>query len=73
MREIGRLFGVSSHVIGRKLKELGSRTREGKPSRAAFDGGFCDEPWPSVMSGYCWAWERTKTIAAPEESGLKRA
>ena len=32
MREIGRtFFGVSSHTVGRKLRELGLRTTDGKP------------------------------------------
>ena len=40
MRDIGKQLGVSSHAIGRKLKEIGLRTAEGKPSTRALEGGF---------------------------------
>jgi hypothetical protein len=73
MKEIGVVFGVSSHAIGRKLKELGLRNSDGKPSRAAFDGGFCMPHWAHDLQGYCWAWEKTKTIEALERNGLTRA
>jgi len=40
MRQLGTLFGVSSHVIGRKLKEVGLRSAEGHPTDKAKDGFF---------------------------------
>lgn len=39
MREIGALVGISSHAVGRKLKELGYRTSSKKPSAEAFRAG----------------------------------
>jgi hypothetical protein len=39
MRRFGVAFGVTSHAIGKKLKEIGLRTADGKLSGAAFDGG----------------------------------
>ena len=71
MTEIGKLFGVSSHVIGRKLNEIGLRNGR-KPSRDAFNGGYCEERWASDLRGYCWAWAKTKTIEALQEAGMKR-
>ena len=41
MREIGKQFGVSSHVIGRWLVEIGLRTQDKEPSREALAGGYC--------------------------------
>jgi hypothetical protein len=55
MKEIGQLFGVSSHTIGKQLKELGLRTKDGKPSREAFDGDYCAPHWTSDSKNYCWA------------------
>ena len=35
MRQIGKNLGISSHAVGRKLKEVGLRTSEGHPSEKA--------------------------------------
>jgi hypothetical protein len=72
MKEIGQLFGVTSHVIGKKLKEIGLRTKDGKPSHAAFNGGFCDQRWTTDSANYCWAWEKTKTVEALEQCGFTK-
>lgn len=72
MKEIGKALGVSSHVVGRKLKELGLRTPGGKPSQAAFRGGYVEQHWSADHANYCWAWEKTKTLAALERCGLTR-
>jgi hypothetical protein len=70
MQEIGAIFGVTSHLVGKRLKEIGLRTDDGKPSRAAFDGGFCAPHWTKDGLNYCWAWEKTKTIEALQRLGL---
>jgi hypothetical protein len=62
MREIGKLFGTTSHVIGRKLKELGLRDDNGKPSWTAFQGGYCQRRWTRNMARYNWAWHGEKTV-----------
>ncbi len=56
MKEIGAEFGVTSHAIGKKLKELGLRTADGKPSSRAFDDGYCDQKWTQDEKHYLWAW-----------------
>jgi hypothetical protein len=70
MKELGRLFGVSSHVVGKKLKEAGLRTADGRPTKAAFNGGFCSQRWAPYMAGYCWAWANETTLRALEDAGL---
>jgi hypothetical protein len=70
MRELGRLLGTTSHAVGRALKKVGLRTRDGKPSWAAFQGGFCDQRW--YGENYVWAWARDKTLRVLEEAGLER-
>jgi hypothetical protein len=72
MKEIGCFFGVTSHAIGKKLKEIGLRTREGKPSGAAFAGGFCAQHWTRDMAHYSWAWHQGKTVGVLEKIGLTR-
>ena len=70
LRELGQFFGTTSHVVGRMLKEIGLRTKEGKPTRAAFTGGFCDQRW--YEDKYLWAWAKEKTQRVLEEEGLER-
>lgn len=70
MKEIGRVFEVSSHVVGRKLKELGLRTTDGKPSYDAFQAGLCDQRWTQDMMHYCWAWHGQEIIRLLRESGF---
>lgn len=43
LTELGRLYGVSSHVVGRWLKNLGLRTESGQPSNQAFADGFVSQ------------------------------
>jgi hypothetical protein len=73
MTELGRCFGLTSHQIGRKLKEIGLRTADGKPSQAAFQGGLCSQRWSRDHENYCWAWHQEKTSEALRRAGLKGA
>lgn len=68
MRELGTLFGVSSHVIGRWLVEIGLRTAQKRPSPAAFQGGYVQQGGLQ-NGGYFWIWHREMTIAALEQAG----
>jgi len=70
MREIGRLFGVTNHTIGRKLKELGFRTADGKPSSEAFNRGLVEQKWTDDHQHYCWVWHVNKTVPLLEQAGL---
>jgi hypothetical protein len=40
MRKIGTLLRVSSHVVGRKLKEIGLRDADGEPTQEARTNGL---------------------------------
>lgn len=73
MKELGaKLGGMSSHVIGRKLKELGLRTGEGKPSRQAFEQQLVSQRFTDDGSHYLWAWsERTIHLLAELRSKTK--
>lgn len=62
MKEIGSLLGLSSHQIGRRLKELGLRTNEGRPSQKAFQNGYCAQRWTEDGMNYLWAWHEDKTL-----------
>jgi hypothetical protein len=69
--QVGKLFGVSSHVVGRWLVEIGLRNDRGRPSLQAHQGGYC-ETAPSHGSGYHWAWHAEKTVTALEAAGHRR-
>ena len=65
---IGKLFDVSSHVIGKWLVDLGLHTEEMKPSRTAIDTDLCrlasyDE------HRYFNVWHARRTIAAFQKAG----
>jgi hypothetical protein len=67
MKDLGQELGLSSHQIGRKLKDLGLRTDDGRPSNLAFDCGFVAQKWTQDHTHYLWAWHRgltLKTLAA---------
>ena len=69
--QIGELFDVSSHQIGKWLVEIGLRTLKKHPSGLAFDGGFVSQA-PSRNDGYNWAWHSAKTVTALEKAGHRR-
>jgi hypothetical protein len=59
--ELGKLYGVSSHVVGRWLKGLGLRDAGGNPTDRAKAEGFAKRE-PSTKPGtYFYAWHREKT------------
>lgn len=66
--QLGRLFGSSSHEVGRWLKELGLRDFTGKPTEGAHDGGFCTTA-PSGETGFHYVWKAEKTVALLREHG----
>lgn len=72
MKEIGRLFGISSHVVGRALKELGHRTHDGRPSGQAFAERMVDQKWTADQANYLWAWHAEKTCTILERAGYSR-
>ena len=72
MKEIGKMFGMTSHKVGKALKEMGFRTEEGKPSDKAFALGLVEQKWTQDHQHYLWAWHRQKTVGLLEQAGLRR-
>jgi len=65
MREIGKLYNVSSHVVGRWLTRLQLR-EDGQPTDKAKAGGYCTFTC-SQDRGICfYVWNAEKTLAALE-------
>lgn len=68
MVDLGRLFGVSSHQIGKWLKQLGLRRDDGSPSTAAYNQklvSFNYERWGT----YNAVWHVEKVTNILEEAG----
>ena len=73
MRSLGAEFGVSSHFIGRLLKEMGLRTPDGQPSYRAQDNGLVKlavgpQPWIPL-----WLWHKELTTALLVDAGFEVA
>lgn len=61
LKELGMVYGVSSHQVGKWLKNLGFRTEDGKPSENAFSEGMVRQ-CPSTQPGtFFYVWHRAKT------------
>jgi hypothetical protein len=71
LTQIGEIFGVSSHQVGKWLVEIGLRGPEKRPSREAFAGGYVEQR-PSRNQGYNWCWDSAKTVKALEAVGYRR-
>lgn len=68
MKQLGQLFGATSHQIGRWLVEAGLRTKGLQPSQRAIEGGFID--MVTLDDGTQFAsWHREKIIEALEKAG----
>ena len=71
MRNLGTVFGVSSHVIGRALKQMNLRTQDGQPSYLAQENGLVKlaegpQPWIPL-----WLWHKERTVALLEGVGFE--
>jgi len=69
---LGRKFGVSSHVVGRWLDELGLRKVGKAPSRRAFDLGLPKKAPTNRGDGHYFIWHLEKTVKLLEEAGHRR-
>ena len=72
-REIAKLFGSTSHKIGRVLKQLGLRLENGKPSSRAHQLGLVRKR-PVYGKEYfdVWTWHLGKTLPHLEPAGLRQ-
>ena len=71
MTELGKLYGVSSHKIGKWLVELGLRDNNKKPSKAAFENGYVQQRDSTQPGTYFWVWHKQKTMWVLEKAGHK--
>jgi len=63
LTELGRIYGVSSHVVGKWLKGLGLRASDGSPSAQAFNEKYVSQR-PSRQPGtYFHVWNAKRTTA----------
>ena len=71
--QLGKLYGVSSHQIGKWFKNLGLRTESGQPSNDAFTSGMVKQA-PSTQPGtYFWVWHKSKTTTILDAMCYPRA
>lgn len=62
MQDMGQLFGLSAHAIGKRLKQLGWREPDGTPSQAAEDAGLVGQARTVISLGRHRKLERTVTV-----------
>lgn len=65
--QLGKLFGVSSHVIGDWLTQIGLR-EDGQPTKNAHGGRFCKQAIAGEK-GTVWVWDSEKTVNALISAG----
>ena len=66
MKQIGKILGISSHKVGRKLKELSFRTPDGQPTDMAKQSGLTRAQF--VEQGYwldLWHQDRVLAVLSP--------
>ncbi len=74
MRDIGRFYAVSSHKVGRELKELGYRSNDGKPTRRAIVEKIVREiPVKDMPERKQWVWHKARVMELLEVFGWERA
>jgi hypothetical protein len=70
---LGRLFDVSSHVIGRWLEQVQLRGPDQRPTPTAIQGGFTKTVPTSRHEGIAYfVWHAEKTIRVLEKAGYRR-
>jgi hypothetical protein len=70
LTELGKLYGVSSHKIGKWLVSVGLQTPAKKPSGRAFREGYVEQRGSTQPGTYIWIWHSEKTMKALEEAGI---
>jgi hypothetical protein len=71
-RQLGHLFGVSSHQVGRWLKEIGLRRYDGEPAQKAIDEGIAAPVNLDDGTHPFWAWAKEATVRILEAAGHAR-
>ena len=72
MKTIGQLYGLSSHKVGRELRDCGYR-QDGKPTKKAYSEGMAvvrhDPEHPEWIS---YLWHRAKVTELLEDFGFRK-
>ncbi|HBN78430.1 MAG TPA: hypothetical protein DD473_21995 [Planctomycetaceae bacterium] len=69
--EVGRIFGISSHVLGNWLKENGFRRGYGNPSPEAYERKLVDTSY-NTYGTYNVLWDAEKLSQILEEAGFEK-
>lgn len=72
LTELGKMYGVSSHNVGKWLVGVGLRTQDKKPSPKAFREGYVEQRGSTQPGTYYWIWNVEKTMRALSEAGYKQ-
>ena len=70
--DLGKLYGVSSHQIGKWLSGLGLR-EDGRPTTTAIRDGFVKQAPSTQPSTYFWVWHNAKTTTILDAMCYPRA
>ena len=73
LTEIGKVYGVSSHAVGRWLKNLGLRTESGQPSAQAFNENYVSQRPSTQPQTYFYVWDAEKTLGILDAMCYPRA
>ncbi len=68
LTQLGELFGVTSHKIGKWLKDLDLRDEESLPTKKAHEGRYCKQTSAGEKCTL-WVWETEKTVAVLKKEG----
>ncbi|QEL17850.1 hypothetical protein [Limnoglobus roseus] len=71
MTALGSVYGINAQDVGRKLKALGLRTDDGRPSHRALDEGFVQEKLLE-FGGSHWLWNEQKACGVLDGAGNRR-
>jgi len=72
--EIGTIYGVSSHVVGKWLKSLDLRDQNGHPTNKAKSFfGLCGKRESTRAGTWINVWERNQILSLLDQKGHKRA
>jgi hypothetical protein len=73
MRDIGKMYGKSSHQVGRELRDSGYRTPDGKPTKRALAEGMAIlQRNPENPEWIACAWNVAKVTYLLEAYGWKK-
>lgn len=68
--QLGQLFGVTNQQVGKWMASAGLRDDQGRPTRMAHDGGYCDTA-PTRNNGYHYVWRPERVVPVLEQHGHK--